>query len=150
MANPDRTSASSRLRPVLCLFLVATAGVAAVGAIGSRHTSGRRADDNALAIGKIAPWVIEHIPYGQQAEFFVVLADQANLSGTAALATKAEKGRYVHDALWNKSQATQRPILQWLRERRIQHRSFHIVNAILIKAAPRLPRRWRLVRMWRE
>ena len=135
MANPDRTSASSRLRPVLCLFLVAAAGVAAVGAIGSRHTSGRRADDNALAIGKIAPWVIEHIPYGQQAEFFVVLADQANLSGTAALATKAEKGRYVHDALWNKSQATQRPILQWLRERRIQHRSFHIVNAILVKGS---------------
>ena len=29
---------------------------------------------------KIAPWVIEHTAYGQQAEFFVVLADQADLS----------------------------------------------------------------------
>jgi subtilisin family serine protease len=115
--------------------LVAAAGVAAVGAIGSRHTNGRRAGDNALAIGKIAPWVIEHIPYGQQAEFFVVLADQADLSAAAALHTKAEKGRYVHDALWNKAKTTQGPIVRWLRERNVEHRSFYIVNAILVKGS---------------
>jgi serine protease AprX len=77
--------------------------------------------------------VIEHTANGQQAEFLVVLADQADLSGAAALATKAEKGRYVHDALWNKSETTQRSILQWLRERGVEHRSFYIVNAILVK-----------------
>lgn len=54
---------------------------------------------------KIAPW-IEHTARGQQAEFFVVLTEQADLSGAAALSGKAEKGRYVHDALLNKSQAT--------------------------------------------
>ncbi len=84
---------------------------------------------------KIAPWVIEHTAHDQQAEFFVVLADQADLSGATALATKGEKGRYVHEALWTKSQATQRPILQWLRERGIEHRSFYIVNAILVKGS---------------
>src|SRR5262249_24419978 len=63
----------------------------------------------------------------------VVLADQANLSGSATLCTKTEKGRYVYDALWNKTKATQEPILQWLRERGIEHRSFYIVNAILVK-----------------
>ena len=41
---------------------------------------------------KIAPWVIEHTANGQQAEFFVVLADQADLRPAATLATKAEKG----------------------------------------------------------
>jgi serine protease AprX len=41
----------------------------------------------------------------------------------------------VHDALWNKSQTTQSPILQWLRERGIEHRSFYIVNAILVKGS---------------
>ena len=46
-----------------------------------------------------------------------MLADQADLSGATALPTKSEKGRYVYDALWNKSQATQGPILQWLSER---------------------------------
>jgi subtilisin family serine protease len=75
---------------------------------------------------------MEHTGNGQQAEFFVVLADQADLSGAAALPTKTEKGRYVHDALWNKSQATQGPILHWLSERGLKHQSFYIVNAILV------------------
>ena len=35
----------------------------------------------------------------------------------------------------NKSQETQGPILQWLRERAIEHRSFYIVNAILVKGS---------------
>ena len=84
---------------------------------------------------KIAPWVIEHTANGQNAEFFVVLADQADLSGAINLATKAEKGRYVYEELRNKSQATQGPILQWLRERGIEHRSFYIVNAVLVKGS---------------
>ena len=90
----------------------------------------QRAGD-AVFSQKIAPWVIEHTANGRQAEFFVVFADQADLSAAATLAKKAEKGRYVYDALWNKSQTTQGPILQWLRERGIEHRSFYIVNAIL-------------------
>ena len=81
---------------------------------------------------KIAPWVLDHTANGQQAEFFVVLSDQADLSGAAALPTKNEKGRYVYDALSNKSQTTQGPILQWLRERGLEHRSFYIINAILV------------------
>jgi subtilisin family serine protease len=140
--NQNRTSASSRLRVLVCLFLFIPASVAVLGAIassraiGQRESASRQDNGGGVANGaniKIAPWVIEHTANGQQAEFFVVLADQADLSGAAALRTKAEKGRYVHDALWNKSQASQRPILQWLRERGIEHRSFYIVNAILVK-----------------
>ena len=82
---------------------------------------------------KIAPWVVEHTTNGQQAEFFVVLADQADLSRAGNLATKTEKGRYVYDTLLKKAQTTQRPILQWLREHGLEHRSFYIVNAILVK-----------------
>ena len=65
----------------------------------------------------------------------VVLVDQADLRPAAALATKNEKSRYVHDALWSKSQAAQEPILQWLRERGLEHRSFYIINAILVKGS---------------
>ena len=85
------------------------------------------------APNKIAPWVMEHTANGQKAEFFVVLADQADLSGAANLQTKAEKGRYVYNSLLNKSQTTQGAILQWLRDRAIEHQSFYIVNAILVK-----------------
>jgi len=82
---------------------------------------------------KIASWVIDHTANGQDAEFFVVLADQADLSGAASLPTKAEKGRFVYQTLLEKAQSTQEPILQWLRDRNIEYRSFYIVNAILVK-----------------
>ncbi len=85
------------------------------------------------AANKIAPWVMEHTANGQEAEVFVVLADQADLSGADNLQTKAEKGRYVYNSLLNKSQTTQGPILQWLRDRAIKHQSFYIVNAVLVK-----------------
>ncbi len=64
-----------------------------------------------------------------------MLTGQADLSGAAALPTKAEKGRYVYNVLRSKSETTQGPILQWLRERGIEHRSFYIVNAILVKGS---------------
>ena len=85
------------------------------------------------AANKIAPWVMGHTANGQEAEFFVVLADQADLSPAANLATKAEKGRFVYQALQSKAQTAQASILQWLRERSIEHQSFYIVNAILVK-----------------
>src|SRR5438094_8799734 len=49
-----------------------------------------------LAANKIAVWVMEHTANGQKAEFLVVLADQADLSGAASLPTKVEKGRFVY------------------------------------------------------
>jgi hypothetical protein len=45
------------------------------------------------------------------------------------------RGWDLRDALWSKSKTTQGPILQWLRERGIEHRSFYIVNAILVKGS---------------
>ena len=108
--------------------LIAAAAIMAVA--GQRDPSGPGA-----AARKIAPWVTEHTANGQQAEFMVVLVDQANLGRAVTMRTKVEKGRYVYDSLRNKSQATQGPILQWLRERGIEHRSYYIVNAILVKGS---------------
>jgi len=133
--NSKCVSASSRLRVFLGSFLIIAAGIAVVGAIGSSRRVIQRIEPNAPQAGKIAPWVIEHTVNGQEAELFVVRADQADLSGAAALATKDEKGRFVHDALWDKAQTTQAPIVQWLREFGIEHRSFYIVNAILVKGS---------------
>jgi subtilisin family serine protease len=90
------------------------------------------------AANKIAPWVMEHTANGQEAEFFAVLADQADLSAAETLPTKAEKGRFVYQTLQTKAQTTQDSILQWLRDRAIEHRSFYIVNAILIKGTREL------------
>ena len=129
----NRASTSPRFRPFLRSLFIVAAAIAGLGAIASPRTTNQGSPPNEAATAtKIAPWVIEHTANGQQAEFFLVLSDQADLSGAAVLQTKNEKARYVYDALWNKSQATQGPILQWLNERGLKHQSFYIVNAILV------------------
>jgi serine protease AprX len=133
--NSDSTSTvtPSRWRRVFCSLFLVVAIVAAIGAIASSRTVSQGSFPVPGGTTKIAPWVMQHTSYGQQAEFFVVLAEQADLSFAGNLPTKTEKARYVYDTLRNKSQTTQGPILQWLQERGIEHRSFYIVNAILVK-----------------
>src|SRR6266550_499036 len=130
------TFTPSPLRRIFCSLLFLAAFVAFVGTIAvSRQpaVAAGAGGSHALQLGKIAPWVMEHTANGQQAEFFVVLADQADLSGAVSLPTKAEKGRYVYQTLLDKAHSTQESIQQWLRDRNIEHRSFYIVNAILVK-----------------
>ena len=138
ITNLPRTSTftPSRCRRVFSSLLLLAAFVAFLGAIASSRQPAVAAPGGATGpfqSGKIAPWVMEHTVNGQQAEFFVVLADQADLGPAAALQTKAEKGRFVYSSLLNKAQTTQGPILQWLRERGLEHHSFYIVNGILVK-----------------
>src|SRR6266496_881250 len=136
--NSSRTFTPTALRRIFCSMFFVAAVAAAIGAIASprgANQQGAAVSSPPSAAQKIAPWVVEHTANGQQTEFFVVLADQADLRPAAALHTKAEKGRFVHDALVSKAQTTQGPILQWLRERGIEHSSFYIVNAILVKGS---------------
>ncbi len=130
-----RTFTGSPWRRTFCsLFLVAAIG-ALVAAVASSDAVGQRVGGNTVNIAnKIAPWVIQHTAYGQQAEFFVVLGDQADLSPATNLPTKVEKGSFVYQTLQEKARTTQGPILQWLRERNIEHQSFYIVNVILVKS----------------
>jgi serine protease AprX len=132
--NAHRTFTRSPWRRIFCsLFLVAGV-VALVAAFASSDAVGQRVGGNGVNIAnKITPWVIEHTAYGQQAEFFVVLADRADLSPAANLPTKTEKGRFVYQTLREKAQRTQGPIIEWLRERNIENQSFYIVNVILVK-----------------
>jgi serine protease AprX len=138
ITNLPRTSTftPSRCRRVFSSLLLLAALVAILGAIASSRQPALAAPGGGtgpIQSGKIAPWVMEHTSNGQQSEFFVVLADQADLGPAAALQTKAEKGRFVYSTLSNKAQTTQGPILQWLRERGLEHHSFYIVNGILVK-----------------
>jgi serine protease AprX len=136
ITNPNPTSSftPSPWRRIFCSVSLLAAAVALIGAINSsRAVSQGSAPVSGMPGSKIAPWVMDHTANGQQAEFFVVLADQADVSSAANLPTKAEKGQYVYETLLNKAQATQEPILQWLRDRGIEYQSFYIINAILVK-----------------
>ena len=135
-SHPTSTFTPSRWRRVFSSLLLLAAFVAVIGAIASSRQPAIAAPGGGTGpfqSSKIAPWVMEHTANGQQAEFLVVLADQADLGPAALLQTKAEKGRFVYSTLLNKAQTTQGPMLQWLRERGLEHRSFYIVNAILVK-----------------
>ena len=128
------TSTTAPIRRILCILFVGAAIAACLGMVASSRAISqppKRGENTALR--KIAPWVTQHTAEGKQAEFLVILADQADLHGAAALPTKLEKGRFVRDTLWNKSQTTQAPILRWLNEHKLEHRSFYIVNAIWVK-----------------
>src|SRR6516165_5129891 len=138
ITDPNRAAVLSRLRTIFCMFVFVAAGIAVGGVIRSSLGITKRVEKSPRRPFqlKIAPWVTEHTAQGQQqAEFFVVLTDQADLSGATALPTKAEKGRYVYNALRNDSEITQTPMLQWLRQRGIEHRSLYIVNTILVKGS---------------
>ena len=155
ITNIPRTSTftPARCRRVFSSLLLLAAFVAILVAIVSSRqpaVAAPGAGSGSFQSSKIAPWVMEHTANGQQAEFFVVLADQADLSGAASLPTKAEKGRFVYETLLSKAQSTQEPILQWLRDRKVEHQSFYIVNAILVKGTREIADSWRLARTWRE
>ena len=134
--KPHHTFTPSPWQHIFCSVFLVAAVVVATGAVASSRVGKQRGvavSSPPSSAQKIAPWVMEHTANGQQAEFFVVLADQADLSRASALQTKGEKGRYVYNTLLNKSQVTQKPILRWLRDRGLERRSFYIVNAILVK-----------------
>jgi subtilisin family serine protease len=128
-----QSSKPTALRRVLSIILFCLAALAAIFAIAPSGAVNPPHSDQALAVSKIAPWVIDHTADGKQAEFLVVLADQADFGAAYSLTTKLEKGRYVRDVLWNKAQATQGPIIGLLRQRGVEYRSFYIVNMLWLK-----------------
>src|SRR6266404_4350169 len=143
-SNPASKFSPSPWRRIFCSLFFIGAATVAIAAIASSRAVPRGGSpvsaapasppsDGFAVANKIVPWVMEHTANGQQSEFFVMLADQADLSPAANLPTKTEKGRFVYQTLLEKAQTTQEPILQWIRERNIEHQSFYIVNAILVK-----------------
>jgi len=139
ITNPKQTGLFTSWRRIFCSLFLVAAAVALVAAVASSNAVGQRVEVRSQGgfrptpAQKIAPWVMEHTANGQQAQFFVVLADQADLSPAANLQSKIDKGRFVYQTLVDKARTTQGPILQWLRDNHIEYQSFHIVNAILVK-----------------
>jgi serine protease AprX len=67
------------------------------------------------------------------ASFLVVMREQADLSGARAFSEKAEKGRFVFEALRAQADATQAPLRAALDAAGIRYRSFYLVNMIEVE-----------------
>ncbi|HSO74284.1 MAG TPA: S8 family serine peptidase, partial [Blastocatellia bacterium] len=117
-----------KLRILTVLILVASMFAAAHSSASGLQQGGGRTS------AKIAPWVLQNTADGKEAEFLVILADQADLSAAENLPTKEEKGWYVYRTLYEKAQVTQQPILAWLNASGVEHRAYYIVNMIWVKA----------------
>ena len=90
------------MKTLLRVGLALAAGALLIG-------TGARAQEAAAEPGveKIHQWVIENTRAGVEAEFFVVLERQADLSGTAKLRGKLAKGEHVYRTLFETAQQSQ-------------------------------------------
>lgn len=79
---------------------------------------------------KVDPWVLERVSLTGSTEVLLVLSEQADVSGAARLHGKKEKGRHVVERLRAAAERSQKPLLAELRQRRLPHRSYWIVNMI--------------------
>ena len=70
---------------------------------------------------------------GATAEFLVVLDEQANLSDTATIADKVERGRAVYEILTATAARTQQPIRTMLDAHRTSYRPYWVMNMIRVR-----------------
>ena len=81
----------------------------------------------------VAPQVWEATAKGDETEFLVILAEQANLGVAAALPTREARLRYVHDALREVALRSQAPLCAELDTAGVDYRSFYVVNVLVVK-----------------
>ena len=81
---------------------------------------------------KVDPWVSATAAAGET-EFIVFLAQQADLSGAAALQTKLEKGTYVFERLREVAERTQKPLLATLQAQDVSYRPYWVANMIWVR-----------------
>ncbi len=111
-----------RFRQGVCaLGILVLAGAAAAGDVSDQWQA------------KVDPWVMSKAGGGAGTEFIVLLSDQADLSGASLLQTKAEKGRFVVDALRRTAAKTQKPVLEDLKAMGAQYRAYWISNMIWVR-----------------
>jgi subtilisin family serine protease len=81
------------------------------------------------------PYILTVIDAEGQADFYVVLKTQADLSAADSLPTKEAKGQYVYDALTEVAAKTQGPILSALRAEGATFDPFWIRNMVRVRGA---------------
>ncbi len=81
---------------------------------------------------KVDPFVLDKIGTGQ-AEFLVMLKEQADLRAARSLPTKLERGRAVVEALRATAAKTQPSVVEALKAAGVDHRPLWIANMIWVK-----------------
>ena len=86
------------------------------------------------APASVDPAIFRAKAAGEPASFLVVFREQANLSGSRAIADRAERRRFVYESLRAQAEASQAGVLDRLRRLGIRHRPHYLVNMIEVEA----------------
>lgn len=84
------------------------------------------------ALDKVEPLVLEEIETNGRADFFVVLAEKADLAPAEHLRTKLEKGRFVYETLVATAERTQQSLRAALDAQGVRYKAFYIANKVLV------------------
>lgn len=82
---------------------------------------------------KVDPWVLDQIADDAEAEFIVLLAEQADLSAAAQLPTKLEKGHYVYEQLTATAERTQPALRAYLDAQGVAYRPYWVANMLWVR-----------------
>ncbi len=85
------------------------------------------------AESKIESYLSKQLQTEEQADFFIWLAQKADLSQAARLSTKEEKGQFVFDALRAHAEQTQKELRAYLDSQGVSYKPFFIANKILVR-----------------
>ena len=72
--------------------------------------------------------------YGER--LFVVMAEQADLSGLAGIADREERIRATYERLVKHAERTQAPLLAELKKWRLSATPYYLVNGVLVDGGP--------------
>lgn len=87
----------------------------------------------AAVAAKIEPLVLTELTETGQTDFFIWMKEKADLSPAKAMATQAEKGRFVLETLRATAEATQAEVKQALDAQGVAYRSFYVANKIFVR-----------------
>jgi uncharacterized repeat protein (TIGR01451 family) len=108
------------------LLLIFPAGTNSAASLP--HGAGQQADWQA----NVAPAVLDAMQQGE-AEFLVIMQEQADLSAAARMSTKAEKGAYVYNQLVRTARRSQAGLLMQLEEQGAAYQSFWVTNLVWVR-----------------
>ncbi len=85
------------------------------------------------AMAKIESLVVQELRSSGQADYFVWLTEQADLSAARQIKTKVGKTTYVYRTLVATAERTQRGLRSYLEREGVPYETYYIVNAILVR-----------------
>ena len=84
-------------------------------------------------LDKIEPLVLQELAAGSQTDYFVWMAEKADLSPAYALQTKLEKGHFVYETLKATAERTQKDLRAYLDAQGVDYEAFYIANKVLVR-----------------